>query len=83
MGLWRKTRTLLQRDRDDDSRGKWSDAGDQMLDAKVAALGNNPAPPGYLPKPDDGRPATSKTTTGGEVSTTRRSGAWALNDVCS
>ncbi len=56
MGLWRKIRTLLQRDRDDDSRGKWSDAGDQMLDAKVAALGNNPAPPGYLPKPDDGRP---------------------------
>ena len=41
---------------DDDSHRQGSDARGQMLDAKVAALGDNPAPPGYLPKPDDGRP---------------------------
>lgn len=57
MGLWRRILQLIRRDRDDDdSHGKWTDARDQMLDARVAALGDNPAPPGYLPKPDDGRP---------------------------
>jgi hypothetical protein len=57
MGLWSKLVRLIRRESDDDdSHGQWSDARDQMLDAKVAALGDNPAPPGYLPKPDDGRP---------------------------
>jgi hypothetical protein len=57
MGLWRRILRAFRRDSDDDdSQGKWSGARDEMLDAKVAALGNNPAPPGYLPKPDDGRP---------------------------
>jgi hypothetical protein len=57
MGLWRRILRAFRRDNDDDdTHGKWSDARDQMLDARVAALGDNPAPPGYLPKPDDGRP---------------------------
>ena len=47
---------MLRKETDDESHEKWSDARDQMLDARVAALGDNPAPPGYLPKPDDGRP---------------------------
>ena len=56
LGLWRRILRAFRRDNDDDTHGKWSDARDQMLDARVAALGDNPAPPGYLPKPDDGRP---------------------------
>ena len=57
MGLWSKLVRLIRRESDDDdSYRQSSDARDQMLDAKVAALGDNPAPPGYLPKPDDGRP---------------------------
>ena len=57
MGLWRRIVRLIRREPgDDDSHEQWSDARDQMLDARVAALGDNPAPPGYLPKPDDGRP---------------------------
>jgi hypothetical protein len=57
MGLWRRIVRLIRREPgDDDSHEQWSDAHDQMLDARVAALGDNPAPPGYLPKPDDGRP---------------------------
>ena len=57
MGLWKRIVGVVRKDSDDDdSREEWSDSRDHMLDAKVAALGNNPAPPGYLPKPDDGRP---------------------------
>ena len=47
---------MFRKESDDESHEQWSDARDQMLDAKVAALGDNSAPPGYLPKPDDGRP---------------------------
>ena len=56
MGLWSRIVRLLRKESDDEAHEEWSDARDQMLDAKVAALGDNSAPPGYLPKPDDGRP---------------------------
>ena len=56
MGLWSRIVRLFRKEPDEESYEKWSDARDQMLDARVAALGDNPAPPGYLPKPDDGRP---------------------------
>jgi hypothetical protein len=38
MDLWRRILRMIRRDSDDDSHGKWSDARDQMLDARVAAL---------------------------------------------
>ena len=56
MGVWRRIKSMLLRKRDGDGDGSGRHAGsqDDVLDAKVASLG--PAPPGYLPKPDDGRP---------------------------